>query len=69
MNWIYVVVWVLIGLVVGLFITAIVGIFLYMGDCHDRGGHLVGDGTYTTTYIHSGNVLIPVTNENVVCSK
>lgn len=69
MSWFNAIVLTVLGLVIALFIFAIFGIFSYVDDCENRGGHLVGDGTYTTTYIQSGNVLIPLTNENMVCSK
>lgn len=37
-------------------------------DCTARGGEMVGDGTYTTTYTQVGNVMMPIVSENQVCT-
>lgn len=37
--------------------------------CSAKGGKMVGTGVYTTTYVASGKVMIPITSEIMKCSK
>ncbi|PDZ29155.1 hypothetical protein CON85_07990 [Bacillus toyonensis] len=52
-----------------LIILAVVGFFITMKECHDKGGKMVGTGEYTTTTQIVNNQVIVSTTENMVCDK
>lgn len=51
--------------VVGLLIWAL---FQASEECEQRGGEMIGTGHYTTTYVQSGKVMIPIESEQLECS-
>lgn len=56
------------GLIVFLCLLFILAIFVMYDDCKSRGGEMVPNGVYNTTYVYSGNVMIPITSEGSKCS-
>ncbi|HEQ3528005.1 hypothetical protein P5815_21875 [Bacillus cereus] len=52
-----------------LIILALVGFFITMKECNDKGGKMVGTGEYTTTTQIINNQVIVSTTENMVCDK
>lgn len=37
-------------------------------ECEERGGELVGTGHYTTIFVKSGQVMIPLESETYECT-
>jgi len=59
----------LIAITVGLIALYIYVVVVEHNDCRDKGGQIEGAGEYQTTYVMSGKVMVPVTNEITECSK
>lgn len=63
----------LAGIVVALVIVIgaiLIGmVILEQDECQKKGGEMVGTGKYTTTYIKSGQINVPITTEIQACTK
>lgn len=57
----------LIGLL--LVITLIITTYYEVKECHNKGGEFEEDGTYSTIYVNSGDIIIPIETENLSCSE
>lgn len=55
--------------IVALLLVCIFAIVQESKDCEAKGGEMVGTGRYTTTYVMSGSVLMPISSEVTECSK
>lgn len=59
----------LIAIVFILIGMAVVAAIQENKECNAKGGEMVGTGENTTTFVLSGKIMVPVTNENLECSK
>ncbi|MFP3721319.1 hypothetical protein, partial [Niallia circulans] len=59
----------LIAIIFILLGIAVVAAIKENNECNAKGGKMVGTGEYSTTFVLSGKVMVPVTNENLECSR
>lgn len=60
--------WFIGALIVGVLVLCIYAMYQASEDCEERGGEMVGTGEYTTTFIQSGNTMIPMQSEKYACT-
>lgn len=58
-----------VALIAGLVVVliAIVAVLWFTPSCEDRGGESVWTGEYRTTFIKSGDVMVPITSKKYEC--